>query len=462
MAQSSSEFILQWNTSSLISHWGEFKNYIFNKKPLVAAIQETRFLDSDSVNYNFNISGYSLYTNNVNETPRRGGSALYISNKLLHHQISLQTTLNAVGASIKIAQQEISILSIYLSPHPSSHLPVNDLRQLLSQIPHPCLIMGDFNSYNLAWGSAYTNTRGTQLLNVMETFDLICINNRTPTFMRTRNGRVVHSVIDLAFTDTNTATLFYQHVEDDPLFSDHYPIHYELQVPSGQANFNFLPRWNFSKADWASFQKHIDESSPSPPLDINNFLNVILAAAHQYIPHTRPPRDKRNAPWWNADCQRALAVRRRALRVFNRCICDVHENSYRRAIYEANETIKKAKLESWQSFSSNFNRFTPLSKIWSLLRSFSNKRSATYKIPHLHINNTHYTVPLDVATQFAQHYAQISSAQQYTQEQQHTYNTTLDTLSFHSSNTEKYNQTFDITEPKYSVSQCGNTSVGPD
>ena len=43
------EFILQWNTNSLVSNWGEFREYMTNKKPLIAAIQETLFLDTDSL-----------------------------------------------------------------------------------------------------------------------------------------------------------------------------------------------------------------------------------------------------------------------------------------------------------------------------------------------------------------------------------------------------------------------------
>ena len=77
MALSGTEFLLQWNTRSLVSHWTEFREYMTNKKPLLAALQETRFLDSDTERYTFNLSGYSLYTNNVNAYPRRGGSAIY-------------------------------------------------------------------------------------------------------------------------------------------------------------------------------------------------------------------------------------------------------------------------------------------------------------------------------------------------------------------------------------------------
>ena len=461
MDQSRPEFLLQWNTNHMVSHWGEFKNYILHNKPLVAAVQETRFLDSDSLNYNFNIYNYSLFTNNVNSNPRRGGSALYISHNLLHHQIPLQTTLNVVGAKVKIAQRDLTILSIYLSPNLPFH--PHQLTELISQITPPFIIMGDFNAHNQVWGCRYNDTRGTQLLNVINSLDLIPITNMIPTHTCTHNGEVTHSVIDFAITDTNTATLFTQYTADDPLFSDHYPLHYSIDIPSGQCNFSFLPRWNFNKANWVEFQKHINVSlTTSPPQDINTFLDTILEAANKHVPMTRPHRKHNNTPWWNNECQRAVALRRRALRTFRRCPCQAHEEEARKTRLESHKIILREKTSSWQTFSNNFNRFTPLSKIWTYIKCFNRTKQRSFKIPHLQINNTHYLVPLDVATQFALHYTNISSSQQYT----HSLTTSLDNqlthLSFHSNNTEKYNSLFSEHELQIALAKCGNTSVGPD
>ena len=84
-------FFLQWNALSLIGNWPHFREYIINKKTLLAAIQETRFLDTDSDDYKLTPFGYSLYCDNINTNPRQGGTALYISNNLLHHQILFDT-----------------------------------------------------------------------------------------------------------------------------------------------------------------------------------------------------------------------------------------------------------------------------------------------------------------------------------------------------------------------------------
>ena len=455
------EFLLQWNTSSLVSHWTEFREYMTNKKPLIAAIQETRFLDSDEQNYNFNLFGYSLYTHNINSNPRRGGCALYVSNKILHHQVQFNSTLNYVAINAKIIQRDITFISIYLSP--SQNISEQEIDNLFTQIPNPCFMMGDYNSHHPAWGCTSTNNRGNTLHRLIDEHNLTYLNNQTPTHITMRNGTAIYSAIDLALTTPNIAPLFSFHVQPDPLFSDHYPIHIHLETPSGQTDFNFLPRWNLNKADWTKFQNHIDEThTPNSNPDLNHFLNTILASAHQSIPHTHHSTRHKHAPWWNDDCQRALAIRRRALRAFQRCICRVHEAEARRARWQAENILNKNRKESWEKFSNTFNRFTPLSKIWSLIKCFTTNRSRSYKIPHLIINNRHYSIPFEVATKFATHYANVSATSQYTHHLHSTLTTRLATLSFHSTNTEDYNLPFQIYELKLALSKCGNTSVGPD
>ena len=454
------EFLLQWNTSSLISHWAEFREYITSKKPLIAAIQETHFLDTDLDKYRLTPFGYSLYCDNVNTKPRRGGSALYVSNNLLHHQVFFDSPLNYVAISVKFAQREIIVISIYLSPNVTFR---QQLDELFQQIPSPCLILGDFNAHHLAWGCHTTNTRGNQLHSLLDQHNLAYLNDTTPTYQCYRAGQASSSVIDLSLASPQIATLFTSQVQNDRYFSDHYPIHLILEIPSGQTNFNFLPRWNFKRADWISFQEYIDIKHPlqSEP-NLSEFLNTILASAHANIPHTCPPQGRKHAPWWNNDCQKAVALRRRALRAFQRCICENHEKAAREACDQAKSTILNAKKESWEDFWSTFNRFTPLSKIWSTLKCFSNKRPPAYKIPHLHIHNQHYSTPLEVATQFAAHYARISSHSSYTTDTHNTLNTTLATCHFHSDNTEPYNHLYTPYELRLALSKSGNTSVGPD
>ncbi len=462
MIQSQAEFVLQWNTRSLISCWGQFKHYVLSNNPLAAAIQETHFKDSDSKKYTFKISGYSLYKHNVNtHTRRRGGTALLISNNLLHHEIELTTPLDAVAVNVKLAHQEIILVSIYFRPQ--EPIDFESFTSMISAFNTPCLIMGDMNAHHLAWGSNSNTKRGEDMLNFIDQHGLVFLNDKSPTCMTIRQNRISYTAIDLALASPRIASKFNFNVQSDPLFSDHYPIHLELNVPSGQTDFNFFPRWNLNKADWAGFQSHIDVEYPKDTQpDLNLFLNKILASAHQHIPHTAPRSGRRASPWWNSECQKAVALRKRALKQFQRCICQAHEEEARRTRHLAKEIIQKAKLESWQSFASEFNRFTPLSKIWSMLKSFSLKNPPLYKIPHLNVNDIAYSMPVDVAIEFAKHFASISSANQYSSQTRIELNSALLSLNFESDNSEPYNAHLTEKELTIALGKCGKTAVGPD
>ena len=464
MSRIKPEFVLQWNTRSLYTYWGPFKQILLTTNPLVAAIQETHFWDSDFSRLTYRTPGYSFYYKNRPEQPgstRSGGTALFISNNLLHHQINLQTNLEAVAVNVKLAHREITLVSIYLPP--SQRIDFDSFDRLMGEIKTPCLVLGDFNAHHRAWGCDATNGRGRAVLDFIERHNLVFLNNQSPTYVTTRRARPSYSAIDLSLASPSLAPLFDFKVESDPLFSDHFPIRLELGVPSGQTDFSFLPRWNLKKADWASFAKHIDENYPSDAEpDITTFLNAVLASAHQNIPHTAPRSGRRATPWWNADCEKAVAIRKRAFKQFQRCICEPHENEVRRTRALAIKIINEAKLKSWQSFADQFNRFTPLSKIWTMLRSFSMKRPPLYKIPHLKEGTRNYSMPVEVATKFARHFASISSAEQFPPRLVDNFRRELETLNFASDNAESYNQPVTLSEISLALSKCGKTSVGPD
>ncbi|OOY62628.1 hypothetical protein BOW05_13085 [Solemya velum gill symbiont] len=52
----------------------------------------------------------------------------------------------------------ITICSVYFPP--KQQLQLSDLDTLVSQLPSPQLLLGDFNGANQLWGSASKNSRG--------------------------------------------------------------------------------------------------------------------------------------------------------------------------------------------------------------------------------------------------------------------------------------------------------------
>ena len=181
----------------------------------------------------------------------------------------------------------------------------------MQQIPSPKIITGDFNAQHRAWGCDTNTTRGTRLLKVTEKHDLICINNSTPICYTLRQRKEILSIIDLAFVSPDIATMFTSHVQIDTYFSDHIPIHINIETLT-QTNYPHIPKWNLRKADWDSFREHVETyinnssntisntSNSNTQEDISNvvinisnadsmitFLNTIRVAAEINVPKNK-------------------------------------------------------------------------------------------------------------------------------------------------------------------------------
>ena len=453
------EFILQWNTSSLISHWGEFKHYILKHLPLVAAVQETRFNDADP--YKFTIAGYSLYTHNLNRSPRQGGTALFVSNRLLHREIKVQTDLDCVTVQAQLFQTNISIVSLYLSP--SAPFPKNALNSLLDGLTKPVMILGDFNAHHPAWGCTRLDARGKHTEEWMNKHNLVFLNDKSPTHLP-NNRRQELSAIDLSFMSSRIVPYFSWNIQGDKLFSDHLPIHLTLNKDSGQNDYNFVSKWNFTRANWEAFRQQIDyENSLSNDITINQFLQNMLEVAERNIPKTIAPKTQTAAGWWTPACNRAVALRRREERAFRRDLSStVKRNAAIDALNACKETILRSKKEYFENFASTFNRFTPVGKIWAQVRYISVRKPPSRAFPQLHINGRSYTQPKEVVSQFALHYASVSDESQYSTETTTFLRESLAGRECTSNNTENYNLPFTFYELELSLSKCRNTSVGPD
>ena len=453
------EFILQWNTSSLISHWAEFKHYILKHRPLVVAVQETRFNDSDP--YTFSIAGYSLYTHNLNCSPRRGGTAIFVSNKLLHHEVKVNTDLDHVAVQVQLLQTNIAIVSLYLSP--SAQFPKASLSSLVDNLTKPVMILGDFNAHHPAWGSSHLDTRGRETEDLMNKHNLVFLNDKSPTHIP--NNRVLApSAIDLSLMTARIAPYFSWAVQSDKFFSDHLPIHINLGKESGQKDYNFFPKWNFKRANWENFQKQIDHKNAlANNIDIHVFLQNILESAQRNIPKTLPPKTQTAAGWWSPACNRAVALRRREERTFRRDLSSTSkENAAIEATRSCKEIILQAKKEYWENFANTFNRFTPVAKIWAQVRYISFRKPPSRAFPQLHINGTSYVQPSEVVSQFALHYASVSAQSQYSAETTIFLRDSLARCDFTPNNYENFNLPFTLYELELSLNKCRNTSVGPD
>ncbi|GFS74418.1 putative RNA-directed DNA polymerase from transposon X-element [Trichonephila clavipes] len=83
------------------------------------------------------------------DTSPTGGVCLFTSNLFPSNVVTLHTSLQAVAVRIHI-HSLVTVCCVYLPPN--DVVPQVDLNRLVSQLPAPFLLLGDFNGHSPLWG----------------------------------------------------------------------------------------------------------------------------------------------------------------------------------------------------------------------------------------------------------------------------------------------------------------------
>jgi len=84
-----------------------------------------------------------------------GGVAIYVKTNYPSIQLTIDTNIEAIVTTIKFSNIDINICNIYL-PNQKSF---TDINNIIKQLLRPFIIVGDFNSHNVTWGSVQTDQR---------------------------------------------------------------------------------------------------------------------------------------------------------------------------------------------------------------------------------------------------------------------------------------------------------------
>ena len=175
-----------------MGHGDELKAFLVNSTAIIdiVCVQETwlyskKSSKKSSLATNFNINGYtSLFTNQG--TTSRGGLAFFVRNNISHSPIVPNVThpnIEASGITIHGRGQDLHIFNIYIHPGACQNsLVLEDFSKLTNNCNYNTIIVGDFNSKNIIWGSPVTCKKGKIIEDFMDLKKLICLNNGSPTF----------------------------------------------------------------------------------------------------------------------------------------------------------------------------------------------------------------------------------------------------------------------------------------
>ena len=423
-------------------------------------LQETHFIANDK--YSFNLPQYTLYNEYAGQGDRRGGVSIYVSNKLPHHLLTLQTTLQAVACVVRSQGRRITLCSLYLPPN--EQFSVDDLAQLIAQLPKPYIVCTDANSKHVMWGSQHCDQRGMMWMTVIHQFDLRVLNDGQPTRLDESTGTMSH--IDLTLASSDIGHLLEWNTDKDLHSSDHFPIlvQFRPSIPVPGLPFIFSG-WNTKKADWSAFRSACTFRFKDG-LGVNNCSSLteeIINAAKQYIP-MRNANSKYQCPWWSNECREALQNRRRAQ---NRMRRDPNSQflrlEYRRIKAQTRRILRQAQRTSWQELLSLFNHRTPMNRLWDIIRKFSNKHRIARPFPVLLHHGTTVDDPYEVVNTFGKHFEELSSPSNYPRSFLHREQEMMERLPvFGLDNRDHYNRPFTFEELQLAVKRSGSSSVGPD
>ena len=448
---------LQWNCRGIRTSIEDLQTIAASKSPVIICLQETK-LPPDAP---FFLKGYTILRKDTDYTSvSHGGVLIAASHEIPVKQIPLRSELQAVAARVKLGQREVSVCSIYLPP--GIDFPATQLGLLVSELPPPFLLLGDFNAHNMLWGCATSNTRGRQLERVINQENMCILNTGSPTHFSLPSGR--QSALDLSFSSPELASLVDWSVSKDPMGSDHFPIF--LGFIEGAILGTRTRRWNFRKADTHRFRAYLENFFTNmlgqPPLTVEQFSAVLRDAAFECIPLTSGKPHRPPVPWWTEECRTAIRCRRRAYKQFKRNSTETNLFAYRQARAACRRTIRQAKRKAWRDYVGKLNRCTPLSHVFAQIKRIEGK-SASTPLPVLCMGGRELMDPVEVGNEFGNAFARRCRSLRDDQEfMQRKTSAEKRRVEFNTSEDLSYNKPFSSAELDTAIRSLRSVAEGPD
>ena len=197
-----------------------------------------------------------------------GGAAIWLSTALV-------TKKQGRGSGFAwIETESLVIVSCYFSPNEDRTFQagMSELEDILRSTRKRVLLAGDFNAHHERWNQRSSNGRGEELVDFIDTQNLVVHNDGTPTWRR----REQSSVLDLLITTANLAAdVTDWKVDDVEMFSDHQLITYAIRdaaIAIQRPRHRFLYRPSRKDKVQGALAKAVSENPCNTPADLDNIL----------------------------------------------------------------------------------------------------------------------------------------------------------------------------------------------
>ena len=392
--------VVQWNCKSIKQRHEDLKDLIRSEDPDCICLQETRLKGNTHT-----IRGFTIHTHTPTDCDRAGGGVLVaIKNNINHRRISLQTTLQVVAIEL-IASNVKAVASIYLPPQ--KQIKKEEITDIVSQLPEPFMLLGDYNGHHRLWYSNKEDNRGKTIKDVITESNLICLNDQRPTYFRVHDQ--VTTNIDLSIVSSNICLDYTWNVLPYLYGSDHYPI--ILENPDKQF-IERAQRWNLDQANWTMYKKNSETQLKPQDFEsideaYTHLTDKIIKAANISIPKKKPANNRPPVPWWNKDCTREKRNTRSAFRRMKNNPTTENIITYKRRNSIKQRIYRNARRDSWKEYISKLTSRTPTKTVWEKIRKINGKYYPK-PLPAIHNNGHLIKDPIEVANLLASYYSNIS------------------------------------------------------
>lgn len=261
--------IISWNANSIKNKINELTALINKLNIDIILLCETKLTPK----LQLKIRNYHTYrTDNLLQSGNHasGGTAVLVHRRLVHRQITLNTSISSTTIEIASGNNTIHISAIYKAPN--KQLKISDLN-ILTQSCDWFIVAGDFNAKHPYWNSRCVNAAGSVLYNHASHTDYSIIAPDTPTHFP-NNPHHRPDVLDIALAKLPSQSIQISNLSE--LSSDHNPIH--LHISDSPITVSPLPRTFI--INWKKFENKIAQYFTTANPQVTNTQEIDAAIAH--------------------------------------------------------------------------------------------------------------------------------------------------------------------------------------
>ena len=174
-------------------------------------------------------------------------------------------------------------------------------------------------------------------------------------------------------------------------------------------------------------------------------------------------KPRKNKCWFSEECQKAIALKKKALRKFVNTKSDEDLKSFKIARANSRRVLRESKRNSFKKYISKINNQTPLGKVWKMVKKLRGTQDNN-SIKHLNLpDGSVAETATDISNSLAQTFSKNSSSDNFSKNFA-SFKTKTESvpLDFKSEENETYNTPFTMNELKLCINELSSTAPGPD